>query len=84
MGSTTTEVSVNGAPNAYGEKEFGIDKEEKQFEEDQDREDEEDEEDKIGVEDPGSPRFTHPEGLTRLIARPSGNMAKIRCAAKGK
>lgn len=31
-----------------------------------------------------APRFTKPDSLIRLIAKPSGNMAKFKCAAEGK
>lgn len=35
-------------------------------------------------EDSGFPMFTKSEDMTRLIAKPSGNMVRMRCAAKGK
>lgn len=30
------------------------------------------------------PTFTHPDSLSRLIAKPSGNMVRLPCAARGK
>lgn len=30
------------------------------------------------------PTFTHPDSLSRLIPKPSGNMVRLACAARGK
>lgn len=35
-------------------------------------------------EDGEAPSFTHPDNLSRLIAKPSGNMVRLVCAARGK
>lgn len=31
-----------------------------------------------------APHFTHPDDMHRFLAKPSGNMVRIRCSAKGK
>lgn len=37
------------------------------------------------IEEYGEPPvFTHPDSLSRLIPKPSGNMVRLACAAKGK
>lgn len=37
------------------------------------------------IEEYGAPpTFTHPDSLSRLIPKPSGNMVRLPCAARGK